>query len=410
MSVSTTENVKSYACDDIVTDFDFPFSIIGTDTSVLVVTLWEDATSTPTVLDEESGTYSYSVSAPNNNYENGGTVSTTKLNGVVYDAYAWPEGYTITIERIVPYTQPSQFAAGGLNNVALEQTFDHGEYQIQQLSNILLRSIKGPPSDPSDTVYEIPGVTARASMILGFLANGDIAAIANVPDVTATAWAKTLLLEVSAAAARINLGLVIGTDVQAYDSELAALAGLTSAANKLAYFTGSGTAGLADLTAFARTILDDANLVAVQTTLGIGVPAGRLHKTDLQENLVDTVETYVLFDAITTGFTDGIEDVDTDKITPGVAGLYLVQGQVSFINCVADKRYQAGIYVSNGSHHVYKDSGNGSSTQIDVDVAGMLWLDADDYVKLTATSYSGDNTVDISGAESNTFLELVRLR
>ncbi len=57
---------------------------------------------------------------------------------------------------------------------------------------------------------------------------------------------------------------------QPLDTDLTAIAALVSAADKMPYATGAGTWSLADLSAFVRTILDDANAAAVRATIGAG--------------------------------------------------------------------------------------------------------------------------------------------
>jgi hypothetical protein len=110
------------------------------------------------------------------------------------------------------------------------------------------------------------GITASSLTSLGTISTG-------VWQGTAVAVAYGGTGATDATNARNNLGLAIGTNVQAYNADLAAIAGLTSAADRLPYYTGSGSAALATFTSFARSLVDDADAATARTTLGLGTMA-----------------------------------------------------------------------------------------------------------------------------------------
>lgn len=131
------------------------------------------------------------------------------------------------------------------------------------------------------TVTNGDGVAGNPTLVLA----NDLAALEGLGSTGIAVRSATDTWVQRSIAAGTALGVTNGNGVSGNptvavtDVELLAIAGLTSAADQLPYFTGSGTAALTTLTAFIRTLLDDATQGAAQATLGV-VPGTNVQPQD----------------------------------------------------------------------------------------------------------------------------------
>jgi len=86
---------------------------------------------------------------------------------------------------------------------------------------------------------------------------------------TLTSAGRSLIDDATVAAMRTTLGLVIGTNVQAQDADLQAIADLTSTADRLPYSTGSATWSLTTITLKARELINQATEAGMRGELGL---------------------------------------------------------------------------------------------------------------------------------------------
>lgn len=91
---------------------------------------------------------------------------------------------------------------------------------------------------------------------------------------TGAAAVAARAIAVSGAGISVSNGDAVGGNpTLSLAAALASIGNLTPAADRLTYYTGASTAALATFTAFARTLLDDADAATARNTLGLGTIA-----------------------------------------------------------------------------------------------------------------------------------------
>ena len=180
MAVSVTTNKNRLTSNGSTTAFNFTFPLPDSDTTQVKVIL--TVGSVDTVQDVSL----YAVTATNNDFSSGGTVTFTTA----------PASGTITIYRDLATTQTSDYVPGGaLDADTLEGNLDKLTMLVQEQQDAIDRSIKFPVTDATSLTSEIPNSSGRASNTLIFDSSGNVGA----GDATTTSvttgtegWADTL--------------------------------------------------------------------------------------------------------------------------------------------------------------------------------------------------------------------------
>ena len=141
-------------------------------------------------------------------------------------------------------------------------------------------------------------------------------------------------------------------------------------------------------------------------------PSGGMYLGTRQEGIPASTWTIVLLDEICDlGVSDGIESVGNNRIIPVKIGLYLVFGQVSFTDIVADRNYYAGLGL-NGAMVKQRECQTGGSVQDDsFGIFSLVPIALPtDYIQLMCNQDTAGTNPDVHNGESKTYLHVQRFR
>ena len=417
-NVTETESKESpQACNGSTTAFTFDFPLANT--SELIVRLRTVATGDSEKLEE---TTDYVVSATNNDYTSpGGGTCTTEAT--------YSSAYTISLSRSTPQTQGSSLleSDGTLRLSAFRDALDKLTRIVQELQEEIARAPRVPIDDSSITTTLVNSID-RGGKVLGFDSEGNYAALDSIPEgsISVSAYMETVNAAANASAAKTLLEVPTITaaaetvlDDATVGAMLTTLGGIANTGNEniagektfddAATFSTASTFADESVMASTAAPTTDAMVVNKKYSDDAHEPYARMFITAAQDNLTDDTWTTITLDTDTFDFST-ITDLANYKITPGVAGYYMCVGQVTYESVIADKSYAAQLYFNGTTAKATSTYHGGAATEdMSCPVIDVILFDSNDYIQLRGKATCGAGTVDINTGTADTYLILFRL-
>ncbi len=185
-------------------------------------------------------------------------------------------GFTTTTAYTADFTLTADNTGGSFSNDGATAlvTFQLPAAQTDLIYTFVVTDSDGIAIDAAGT--NTIRVGSQVSTAGGTATSTQVGSTITLSGVSDSEWVATNIVGVWNVSGSITSGETTQAQLDAkqpLDAELTAIAGLTSAADKLPYFTGSETAALADFTTAGRNLIDDASASDQRTTLGLGTIA-----------------------------------------------------------------------------------------------------------------------------------------
>jgi len=194
------------------------------------------------------------------------------------------------------------------------------------------------------------------------------------------------------------------------DATLNSISALGTAADKMLYTTGVDTWAETALTAFGRSLIDDADAATARTTLGLPVgfsSKAKGYRATTVQSIPNVTATKIQLNAENYDELGEFDPTTNYSFTVTTTGYYLVVGKIEYSSSVDQSMHQCNVY-KNGAAAVIGTLRSSGTGDLNVFCMDIIYLAANDYLELWAYQGTGGD-VNVQYGSAKTYMVIHRI-